>query len=51
MKNCTELIVEFCKEKVGISVSASTIDRALRVGRKTEKKIRRIVVKVMSYNS
>ena len=50
-ENCTELIVAFCKEKLGIVVPANTIDRAHQVGKKSEGKTRAILVKFMIYNS
>lgn len=50
-ENCTELIVAFCKEKLGIVVPANAIDRAHRVGKKSEGKTRAILVKFMNYNS
>ena len=50
-ENCTDKIVEFCKNMLRIDMPVSTIDRAHRVGRKTEGKSRPIIVKFMNYGS
>ena len=50
-ENCTDIIVEFCKNMLGIDMLVSTTDRGHRVGRKTEGKTRPIVVKFTNYSS
>ena len=50
-ENCTDLIIEFCREKLEIAISADDIARAHHVGSKTEGKTRAIIVKFMNYSS
>lgn len=50
-ENCVNSIVEFCNEKLGVSLTVDKFDRAHRVGKKEAGKTRSIMVKFINYNS
>jgi hypothetical protein len=50
-EDCTKVVVDFCKDELGVDVKKDEIDRAHRVGRPNGNKARALIVKFKSHFS